>query len=1620
MAVDRGGLQYRIVVEDQFSTTTQEFRAEIKASRLEFNRFRESLKAGTNAGRNLREVADAAKALTAANRELANSSRERQRAESAQRSIDAEVIRRARAATRERDIARRAEELGVNLSRKKTQAFIVEEQAQERVRQALIKKLVAERAAVLAGERAVALGFKKAQAATIEEAATARVEAARRRLEVAERAASLAGDDAVKLGLRKQAVLTTEQQAENLLARAKQRREVREIAANKAGADAVALGLRRKAALSAEEEASQRIERVLRRQAVARAQIAQLQGRGLAIPESVRRNAEGFNQSLAETEKRGNSLFFTFRRLFGVLALFQGARLLIRGFIDTIKEAIRFNAVIEQSTLGLASLFSAVGNVRDALGQTVTPAQELALAEKEARRQIKLLRQDALNTTATFEDLLAAFQQAVAPGLVAGLNVDQIRRFTLQISQAAGALGLAGNQLAEEIRSILSGTIQARTTRIATALGISNADIRRAKQLGVLFDFLQQKFSSFSEAGEKAQQTFAGLASNIQDAVSAALGLAGEDLFKEVKATLQDIFDILTDRDLDTGLLKPDPRAVAIFREIFDALRDGLAEARELKDALSFDDVRRGARLFGQSLKTALLAAVGLVQGFVEGLSTFIKLFNQFSGGAGKSVQETARDIGRLVALFFTLGIPLRATLSLFRSIVDTARDLLNVVKSLPGLLIRVEKSLTRIPALAAGIARIKTLLAGWGPAIVAAGVALAEVGAILALVVVAFQQVVDKIFDIDASLGETIALFGEGFAGAIQSVIEFLQLFFNELSTNTKLTILEVVNQVTQAVLRARAILASLVGDNAAAEDLAARQEKAQLEAELKQREAIARGSERASDIREQAARVQLELEKRIAAIVGKAAGRGAQGPGFDPKNAKANAAALEGAAQQARTLFDIFNDLPSAISTSGEQVAQLAKLLEDAAKDARSLNVEFTQATSQGNLSGAAQQIQALFNQSEVQAREQTFQLSQQIAATEDKIAQAREAELDATARANRLQADQRDSLFGALDARKQSVELEKQIADVENQIKIDQLAVRKAREEGRPADDLVIALNGLRTKKQELQAQKDVSDEALKKVTLDEKGEGVLRQLAVAQTTLVSSQLDLNELKGREQEIEAALTQLAVTRAATVAASRVQQLQVENRTLLAQAVAERAITIAQERHLVASQQAVLEARNAVDLARVEQQIKEEQLTRDRDRVALLAEQAAAGSKQREQLDALNVSLTEQLELEKNINESVLRQLEERQRLAELTANGSLAQGLQEGLKDFARNFSTEFEIGLDLAKNAITSFAQFASSAIVDAFDPTSDAGIAERFGRFLQGLAQQLLEQLIQLQIAQRLQDAFGIGAAATDVAKQAQDQALLAQRQAVVVQEQLAAQELVIGATTLATASPALAAASGVLNTGAGILLSAIPGLQVAASTLLAAAQIQLAATAGGLAKGGQPGRGWAPSAAHFSSAARGYDVGGAVKAFGGHFHRPAGIDPSDTVPAWLSPEEFVFSAQAVRNMGVPMLEWLHDMARNGFDTSIARRIGRRASRGMGMADGGLVSDKIGQAISSAGSDGSSVGRSSAAQGIAVAAVVPSQEAFDRMLSAGEGPMLKFIRKHSDTIGGILGRGKSLR
>lgn len=219
---------------------------------------------------------------------------------------------------------------------------------------------------------------------------------------------------------------------------------------------------------------------------------------------------------------------------------------LARGFIGFVKAGFEFNETIRQATLGIGALITAQAKLFDSQGRLLEGSKALDAAMAISEQQVTQLRIAGLQTAATTEQLVTAFQQAVGPGLRSGLNLDQIRKFTVGVTQAAAAIGLPMHQLNEEVRSLLAGTIT-YNTRIAKTLGISNALVSKWKEQGVFAERLIQRFNQFAIAGERSMQNMSVLLSNLKEGLDVFAGAATKPLFdairKEGNAALNAFFD---------------------------------------------------------------------------------------------------------------------------------------------------------------------------------------------------------------------------------------------------------------------------------------------------------------------------------------------------------------------------------------------------------------------------------------------------------------------------------------------------------------------------------------------------------------------------------------------------------------------------------------------------------------------------------------------------------------------------------------------------------------------------------------------------------------------------------------------------------------------------------------------------------------------------------------------------------------------------------------------------------------------------------------------------------------------------------------------------------------------
>lgn len=394
----------------------------------------------------------------------------------------------------------------------------------------------------------------------------------------------------------------------------------------------------------------------------------------------------------------GSDLLFTFRRLFGILAAFQAARVIFNSFKNAIKESVVAAGELETSVLGIASILTAVGDLSGTNKSAAGTALELAKNQRTARQEIEKIKIAALETSASVKDLVDAYQIALGPGLQAGFSLDQIRKFTTRISQVATAIDLPQNQLSEEVRSILEGTIQARTTRIAAVLGIGNEDIKRARELGTLYEFLEDRLAAFEVAGRKALDTFSARATNTRDAVrqllvalSTAPGEAGNlGIFDNVKELLSDIRDAIVIQREFSESLEINPTALRTLNGLKVIIDTLVTNTRKLIGAVDTNKLITLVDTFGQLGKflidTVFSFLEKLLKTLVAARNLVVNIATQIRGSILKAtgIDIFSEESRKFLIDFLSFTILLRTVISLAfgiaRGFFEAGKGLFNVV----------------------------------------------------------------------------------------------------------------------------------------------------------------------------------------------------------------------------------------------------------------------------------------------------------------------------------------------------------------------------------------------------------------------------------------------------------------------------------------------------------------------------------------------------------------------------------------------------------------------------------------------------------------------------------------------------------------------------------------------------------------------------------------------------------------------------------------------------------------------------------------------------------------------------------------------------------------------------
>lgn len=233
---------------------------------------------------------------------------------------------------------------------------------------------------------------------------------------------------------------------------------------------------------------------------------------------------------------------------FGALAAsIAAAAAAVAGLSMAFKKGLDVNSQTEGATLGLKGLIATMYEVRDSTGKIAEGPRALELSAGLAEAQVKKLRIAGMETSATFDQLLTAFQGAIGAGASAGLGLDTVRELTVSIVQAAGALTVPMDMINQEVKSLLSGNIGADSS-VAQALQIKNEDMKKWKEAGTIAEELNKRLKYFNLLGPETSKTWTSTMSAVGDAFNLFLGEASKGAFDDIKTSIQDsmkdVFDI--------------------------------------------------------------------------------------------------------------------------------------------------------------------------------------------------------------------------------------------------------------------------------------------------------------------------------------------------------------------------------------------------------------------------------------------------------------------------------------------------------------------------------------------------------------------------------------------------------------------------------------------------------------------------------------------------------------------------------------------------------------------------------------------------------------------------------------------------------------------------------------------------------------------------------------------------------------------------------------------------------------------------------------------------------------------------------------------------------------------
>lgn len=351
---------------------------------------------------------------------------------------------------------------------------------------------------------------------------------------------------------------------------------------------------------------------------------------------------DGAAKSVSNMDKMVNRLIYSVMRY---TVIYEGIKKMGDLWGTIVGGAYDYANMIETNQIGMAGILSSMTKID---GKQTTWNQAMSVS----KQVMKDLQSESLKTAATAQELIDTFRALLGPGLASGMTVKQIEKLTTVGTNAVKSLGLPSNQIIQELRDLVAGGIRPSSSTLATSLGITDADIKAAKQSSEgLYNFLINKMKGFEMATSQTSKTVLGRLDQIKEGLQRGIAEGMNPLRNVYSSVLGDIANKLVVIDKATYEWKINPDFESSLFSISATL---MQIGEKAKDAWNF--ISPAVSLIGNTGKGVLGSVVNNLGLLAAGFAAFktkdilkdlvnIATMNRFDYNAQTSIGKAIQGI---------------------------------------------------------------------------------------------------------------------------------------------------------------------------------------------------------------------------------------------------------------------------------------------------------------------------------------------------------------------------------------------------------------------------------------------------------------------------------------------------------------------------------------------------------------------------------------------------------------------------------------------------------------------------------------------------------------------------------------------------------------------------------------------------------------------------------------------------------------------------------------------------------------------------------------------------------------------------------------------------------------